>query len=43
VGGGSQTHTASPLLAFGTGPGSERIVGFLHNTQLFEIMKTAIE
>jgi alkaline phosphatase len=43
VGWGSQTHTASPLLAFGTGPGSERIVGFLHNTQLFEIMKTAIE
>ena len=23
------------------GPGSERIEGFLHNTQLFEIMKTA--
>ncbi len=43
VGWGSQTHTASPLLAFGTGPGSERIVGFLHNTQLFEIMKTAME
>ena len=43
VGWGSQTHTASPLYAFGVGPGSERITGLLHNTQLFEIMKTAME
>jgi alkaline phosphatase len=43
VGWGSQTHTASPLYAFGVGPGSERIRGLLHNTQLFEIMKTAME
>jgi alkaline phosphatase len=43
VGWGSQTHTASPLYAFGVGPGSERIKGLLHNTQLFEIMKTAME
>jgi alkaline phosphatase len=43
VGWGSQTHTASPLYAFGVGPGSERITGLLHNTQLFEIMKTATE
>ena len=42
VGWGSQTHTASPLYAFGMGPGSERITGFLHNTQLFGIMKTAL-
>jgi len=43
VGWGSQTHTASPLYAFGVGPGSERVKGLLHNTQLFEIMKTAME
>ena len=43
VGWGSQTHTASPLFAFGTGPGSERIKGFLHNTELFTIMKAALE
>ena len=36
-------HTASPLYAFGMGPGSERIKGLLHNTQLFEIMKAAVE
>jgi alkaline phosphatase len=43
VGWGSQTHTASPLYAFGTGPGSEKLTGLLHNTQLFTIMKTAME
>ncbi len=43
VGWGSQTHTASPLLAFGSGPGSEELVGFRHNTELFRIMKTALE
>jgi len=43
VGWGSQTHTASPLYAFGVGPGSERIKGLLHNTQIFEIMKAAME
>jgi len=43
IGWASQTHTASPLYAFGMGPGSERIKGLLHNTQLFEIMKTAME
>lgn len=43
VGWGSQTHTASPLFAFGMGPGSKRITGLLHNTQLFDIMKTAME
>jgi alkaline phosphatase len=42
VGWGSQTHTASPLQAFGLGPGSERITGLLHNTQLFGIMKAAL-
>lgn len=43
VGWASQTHTASPLFAFGTGPGSERIGGFLHNTELFAIMKAAMD
>ncbi len=43
VGWASQTHTASPLFAFGIGPGSEWIRGFLHNTELFTIMKTAME
>jgi alkaline phosphatase len=42
VGWGSQTHTASPLLAFGSGPGSEDLVGFRHNTELFRIMKAAL-
>jgi alkaline phosphatase len=42
VGWGSQTHTASPLFAFGSGPGSEELVGFRHNTELFRIMKTAL-
>ena len=37
-----QTHTASPLFAFGSGPGSEELVGFRHNTELFRIMKTAL-
>jgi alkaline phosphatase len=39
----SQTHTASPLFAFGTGPGSEELVGFRHNTELFGIMKSALQ
>jgi alkaline phosphatase len=43
VGWGSQTHTASPLFAFGTGPGSERIKGLLHNTELFSVMRAALE
>ncbi len=42
VGFASQTHTASPLLAFGSGPGSEELVGFRHNTELFRIMKAAL-
>lgn len=43
VGWASQTHTASPLFAFGTGPGSEPIRGFLHNTELFTIMRAAMD
>jgi alkaline phosphatase len=43
VGWASQGHTASPLFAFGSGPGSEDLVGFRHNTELFRVMKTALE
>ncbi len=43
VGWASQTHSASPLWAFGLGPGSAPIKGLLHNTQIFEIMKAAME
>ena len=39
----SQTHTASPLLACAMGPGSERVRGLLHNTELFTIMKAALQ
>jgi alkaline phosphatase len=42
VGFASQTHTASPLLAFGAGPGSDELIGFRHNTDLFRIMKAAL-
>jgi alkaline phosphatase len=42
VGWATQTHTASPLFAFGSGPGSEELVGFRHNTELFQIMKSAL-
>jgi len=43
VGWASQTHTASPLFAFGSGPGSEELVGFRHNTELFRLMQSALE
>ncbi len=42
AGWGSQGHTASLLLAFGSGPGSEGLVGFRQNTDLFRIMKAAL-
>jgi alkaline phosphatase len=41
VGWGSQTHTASPLYLFGVGPGSERVKGWMHNTEIFTVMKAA--
>ncbi|MCX7786501.1 MAG: alkaline phosphatase [Spirochaetes bacterium] len=43
VGFASQTHTASPLYACAIGPGSERVRGLLHNTELFTIMKAALQ
>lgn len=42
VGWGSQTHTASPLFLFGSGPGSEKIGGLLHNTEIFTLIKSAL-
>jgi len=39
----SQTHTVSPLFACAMGPGSERVQGLLHNTELFTIMKAALQ
>jgi alkaline phosphatase len=42
VGWGSQTHTASPLLLFGSGPGARQIGGLMHNTEVFTVMKTAL-
>jgi alkaline phosphatase len=42
VGWATQTHTSAPLQAFGLGPGSEKLVGFRHNTELFTIMKEAL-
>ncbi len=42
VGWVTKAHTASPVFAFGIGPGSEKLVGFRHNTELFHIMKAAL-
>jgi len=42
VGWGSQTHTASPLFLFGSGPGSQKIGGLMHNTEIFMVMKAAL-
>lgn len=43
MGWAGQTHTASALIAFGSGPGSEELVGFRHNTELFRTMRSARE
>jgi len=43
VGWATQGHSASPVFAFGMGPGSERIVGYRHNTELFYIMREALQ
>ena len=42
IGWATQGHTASPVFAFGTGPGSEGIAGFRHNTELFRIMRESL-
>jgi alkaline phosphatase len=38
----TSTHTASPLLVYGAGPNSAKLRGFLHNTDLFRVMKESI-
>ena len=43
VGWATQGHTASPVFAFGMGPGSERLAGYRHNTELYYIMREALQ
>jgi alkaline phosphatase len=41
VGWGEESHSAMPLPLWGIGPGSEKINGWKHNTELFRIMQEA--
>ncbi len=41
IGWGTDSHTATPLFLWGVGPGSERIKGWRHNTEVLSIMKEA--
>ena len=41
IGWATDSHSATPLLLWGIGPGSEKIKGWRHNTELFTIMKEA--
>ena len=43
IGFASQTHTASPLFAVGHGPGAEKLGGMMHNTELFGVLREALE
>ena len=43
IGFASQTHTASPLFAVGHGPGAERLGGMMHNTEVFGLLRQALE
>ncbi len=43
VGWGSQTHTASPLFLFAAGPGADKVKGLMHNTEVFTLMKSALQ
>ncbi|MGA7902882.1 MAG: hypothetical protein WCA06_09625, partial [Terrimicrobiaceae bacterium] len=36
-------HTAGDVWLLGEGPGSERVRGFLDNTEIFDLMQNAIE
>ena len=38
----SQTHTSTPLYLFGSGPGSKRVAGLLHNTEIFSLIRDAM-
>jgi alkaline phosphatase len=41
IGWATDSHSATPLFLWGVGPGSEKIKGWRHNTDLFQIMKEA--
>ena len=41
IGWATDSHSATPLFLWGIGPGSEKIKGWRHNTELFGIMKEA--
>ena len=41
IGWATDSHSATPLFLWGIGPGSEKIRGWRHNTELFGIMKEA--
>ena len=41
VGWALEIHSATPLLLWGVGPGSEKIYGWRHNTELFGIVREA--
>jgi alkaline phosphatase len=41
IGWATDSHSATPLFLWGIGPGSEKINGWRHNTDLFKIMKEA--
>ena len=36
-------HTTDPVLAFGSGPGAEKLRGVYLNTHIYEVMKSALE
>jgi alkaline phosphatase len=41
IGWAEEIHSAAPLLLWGVGPGSEKIYGWRHNTELFGIVREA--
>lgn len=41
IGWATDSHSATPLFLWGIGPGSEKIKGWRHNTEVFKIMKEA--
>jgi alkaline phosphatase len=41
IGWATDSHSATPLFLWGIGPGSEKLRGWKHNTELFTIMKEA--
>jgi len=43
IGWGLEIHSATPLFLWGIGPGSEKINGWRHNTELFKMMREAYE